>query len=122
MQGGLSNRAAVQRTQNYYDRIKASKCAVKVNIIDQQTANWSRDQAQSLMTNWLSTCTALDGVLAKNDEMAIGTIHAMKAAAIDMNAGIISGVDATQDALVSMQAGGLDIAVFQNAAPKARRT
>ena len=116
MQGELSNQAAVQRTQNYYDVIDAGKCAVKVNIIDQQTANWSRDQAQSLMTNWLSTGTPFDGLLANNDEMAIGAIQAMKAANIDMNSVIISGVDATQDALASMQAGELDITVFQNAA------
>jgi inositol transport system substrate-binding protein len=91
-------------------------CPVKVNIIDQQTANWSRDQAQNLMTNWLSTGTAFDGVLANNDEMALGAIQAMKAAGISMDDVIVSGVDATQDALASMQAGELDITVFQNAA------
>lgn len=116
MQGELSNQAAVQRTQNYYDVMEAGKCAVKVNVIDQQTANWSRDQAQTLMTNWLSTGTAFDGVLANNDEMALGAIQAMKAANIDMASVIVSGVDATQDALASMQAGELDITVFQNAA------
>jgi inositol transport system substrate-binding protein len=116
LQGELSNQAAVQRTQNYYDVIEAGQCAVTVNVIDQQTANWSRDQAQNLMTNWLSTGTALDGVLANNDEMAIGAIQAMKAAGIDMGSVIVSGVDATQDALAAMQAGDLDITVFQNAA------
>jgi inositol transport system substrate-binding protein len=116
MQGELSNQAAVQRTQNYTDVIDAGKCAVKVTVIDQQTANWSRDQAQSLMTNWLSSGTPFDGVLANNDEMALGAIQAMKAANIDMASVIISGVDATQDALASMQAGELDITVFQNAA------
>ena len=116
MQGELSNQAAVQRTQNYYDVMNEGLCAVKVNIIDQQTANWSRDQAQSLMTNWLSTGTAFDGVLANNDEMALGAIQAMKAAGISMDEVIVSGVDATQDALASMQAGELDITVFQNAA------
>ncbi len=116
MQGELSNQAAVQRTQNYYDVMDAGKCAVKVNIIDQQTANWSRDQATSLMTNWLSTGAPFDGVLANNDEMALGAIQAIKAAGIGMDAVIVSGVDATQDALASMQAGELDITVFQNAA------
>jgi inositol transport system substrate-binding protein len=116
LQGELSNQAAVQRTQNYYDVIEAGQCAVTVNVIDQQTANWSRDQAQNLMTNWLSTGTAFDGVLANNDEMAIGAIQAMKAAGIDMGSVIVSGVDATQDALAAMQAGDLDITVFQNAA------
>ena len=116
MQGELSNQAAVQRTQNYTDVVNEGLCAVKVNVIDQQTANWSRDQAQSLMTNWLSTGAAFDGVLANNDEMALGAIQAMKAAGIDMGSVIVSGVDATQDALASMQAGELDISVFQNAA------
>jgi inositol transport system substrate-binding protein len=116
MQGELSNQAAVQRTQDIYDVIEAGKCKVKVNVIDQQTANWSRDEAQNLMTNWLSTGTAFDGVIANNDEMAIGAIQAMKAAGIDMATVQVGGVDATQDALAAMQAGDLDVTVFQNAA------
>ncbi len=116
MQGQLSNQAAVQRTADIYDVIDAGKCAVTVNVIDQQTANWSRDEAQNLMTNWLSTGTAFDGVIANNDEMAIGAIQAMKAAGIDMASVQVGGVDATQDALVAMQSGDLDVTVFQNAA------
>ena len=115
MMGELSNQAAVQRTQDIHDVVAAGKCAVTLNIIDQQTANWSRDQAQSLMTNWLSTNTAFDGVIANNDEMAIGAIQAMKAAGISMEEVIVGGVDATQDALAAMQAGDLDVTVFQNA-------
>ncbi len=116
MQGELSNQAAVQRTQDIYDVIEAGKCKVKVNVIDQQTANWSRDEAMNLMTNWLSTGAAFDGVIANNDEMAIGAIQAMKAAGIDMATVQVGGVDATQDALAAMQAGDLDVTVFQNAA------
>jgi len=115
MQGELSNQAAVQRTADIYDVIEAGKCAVTVNVIDQQTANWSRDQAQNLMTNWLSTGEPFDGVIANNDEMAIGAIQAMKASGIDMATVQVGGVDATQDALAAMQAGDLDVTVFQNA-------
>lgn len=116
MQGELSNQAAVQRTQDIYDVIEAGNCAVEVNVIDQQTANWSRDQAQSLMTNWLSAGEPFDGVIANNDEMAIGAIQAMKAAGIDMATVVVGGIDATQDALAAMQAGDQDVTVFQNAA------
>ncbi|WP_374376989.1 substrate-binding domain-containing protein, partial [Tabrizicola sp.] len=116
MQGELSNQAAVQRTQDIHDVMGDGRCKVKINIIDEQTANWSRDQAQTLMTNWLSTGTAFDGVIANNDEMAIGAIQAMKAAGIDMATVQVGGVDATQDALAAMQAGELDVTVFQNAA------
>ncbi len=116
MQGELSNQAAVQRTKDIYDVIDAGKCKVKVNVIDQQTANWSRDEATNLMTNWLSTGAAFDGVIANNDEMALGAIQAIKAAGIDMATVQIGGVDATQDALAAMQAGELDVTVFQDAA------
>ncbi len=116
MEGELSNQAAVQRTKDVHDVIGGADCGVKVNIIDEQTANWSPPQAQTLMTNWLSTGKAFDAVIANNDEMAIGAIQAMKAANIDMKSVIVGGVDATQDALAAMQAGDQDVTVFQNAA------
>ena len=116
MMGELSNQAAVQRTADIHDVMAAGKCTVELTIIDEQTANWNRDQAQSLMTNWLSTGAAFDGVIANNDEMAIGAIQAMKAAGIDMTTVVVGGVDATQDALAAMQAGDLDVTVFQDAA------
>ena len=116
MMGELSNQAAVQRTADIHDVMAAGKCAVELTIIDEQTANWSRDQAQTLMTNWLSSGTAFDGVIANNDEMAIGAIQAMKAANIDLKTVVVGGVDATQDALAALQAGDLDVTVFQDAA------
>ena len=116
MQGELSNQAAVQRTADIHDVIGGPDCGVKINIIDEQTANWSRDEAQNLMTNWLSIGTAFDAVIANNDEMAIGAIQALKAGGVDMKTMIVAGVDATQDALAAMAAGDLDVTVFQDAA------
>ena len=116
MMGQLSNQAAVQRTQDIHDVIDGGKCAVKINILDKQTAEWQRDMAQDLMTNWLSTGQPFDAVIANNDEMAIGAIQAMKASGIAMDAVVVGGVDATQDALLSMAMGDLDVTVFQNAA------
>ena len=116
MQGELSNQAAVQRTQDIHDVIASGNCGVTLNIIDQQTANWSRDQAQNLMTNWLSTASPFDAVIANNDEMAIGAIQAMNASGIAKEDVIVGGIDATADALKAMEAGELDVTVFQDAA------
>ncbi len=115
MMGELSNQAAVQRTADIHDVMDQGKCEVTLEIIDEQTANWSRDEAQNLMTNWLSAGEQFDGVIANNDEMAIGAIQAMKAAGIKMEDVVVGGVDATQDALAAMAAGDLDVTVFQNA-------
>lgn len=114
MNGQLSNQAAVQRSKDVHDVIGMDMCSF-MTLIDEQTANWSRDEAQSLMTNWLSAGEEFDFVLANNDEMAIGAIQAMKAAGLDMAVIQVGGVDASQDALVAMQAGDLDVTVFQDA-------
>ena len=114
MNGQLSNQAAVQRSKDVHDVIGMDMCNF-MTLIDEQTANWSRDEAQDLMTNWLSAGEDFDFVIANNDEMAIGAIQAMKAAGIDMADVEVGGVDATQDALVAMQAGELDVTVFQDA-------
>jgi len=116
MEGELSNQAAVQRTKDIHEVMAGPDCGVKLNIIAEQTANWSRDEAQNLMTNWISAGKPFDAVIANNDEMAIGILQAMKAAKMDMKTAIVGGVDATQDALASMAAGDLKATVFQNAA------
>lgn len=116
MMGELSNQAAVQRTQDVDDVIANDQCAVELNVIDRQTANWSRDEAQDLMTNWLSTGEPFDALISNNDEMAIGAIQAMKASGIAMEDVVVGGIDATQDALLAMAAGELDVSVFQDAA------
>ena len=115
LQGELSNQAAVQRTQDVHDVIATEDCSF-MTIVEEQTGNWSRQQGADLMSNWLSAGVEFDAVVANNDEMAIGAIQAMKAAGMDMADVIVGGVDATQDALAAMQAGDLDVTVFQNAA------
>ncbi len=114
LNGQLSNQAAVQRSKDVHDVIGMDMCNF-MTLIDEQTANWRRDEAQSLMTNWLSAGEPFDFVIANNDEMAIGAIQAIKAAGISMDDVEIGGVDASQDALVAMQAGELDVTVFQDA-------
>lgn len=115
MMGELSNQAARMRTQDIKDVIATPECSF-MKIAEEQTANWQRQQAADLMTNWLSAGVKFDAVIANNDEMAIGAIQSMKAAGIDMKTMIVGGVDATQDALAAMAAGDLDVTVFQNAA------
>jgi len=115
LMGQLSNQAAVQRTKDVDDVIGMDMCNF-INIIDRQTAEWSRDRAADLVTNWISSGEDFDVIFANNDEMAIGAINAMTAAGIDMGDVVVVGVDATQDALVAIANGDLDATVFQDAA------
>ncbi len=115
MMGELSNQAARQRTADVHDVLELEMCNF-IEIVEEQTANWQRTEAADLMTNWLSAGLEFDAVFSNNDEMAIGAIQALKSADISMDEMIVGGVDATQDALAAMQAGDLDVTVFQNAA------
>jgi inositol transport system substrate-binding protein len=113
--GELSNQAARQRTKDVHDVISKEPCT-GIKIVQEQTANWDRTQGSDLVTNWLSAGIDFDAVISNNDEMAIGAVQALKASGKDLNKIIVGGVDATQDALASMQAGDLKVTVFQDAA------
>ncbi len=115
MMGELSNQAARMRTKDIHDVLATDQCK-GIEIVEEQTANWSRTQGSDLLTNWLSAGVEFDAVIANNDEMAIGAIQALKAAGRSMDSVVIGGIDATQDALAAMAAGDLDVTVFQNAA------
>lgn len=115
LMGRLSNQAAVQRSKDFHDVIGMDMCNF-ITLIDEQTANWSRDEAQDMMSNWISSGEPFDAVFGNNDEMAIGAIQAMKASGISMEDVVVGGVDATPDALVAMQAGDMDVTVFQDLA------
>ena len=112
--GSLSHQAALQRTKDVEDVVGTDMCNF-IKIHDKQSSEWSRDGAQTLMTNWLSTGAVPDVVFANNDESALGAILALKAANIAMEDVVVVGVDATADGLQFMQAGDLDVTVFQNA-------
>jgi ABC-type sugar transport system substrate-binding protein len=119
MMGELSNQAARERTRAVHNVIATPECSF-MRVVEEQTANWQRTQGQDLMSNWISAGTRFDAVVSNNDEMAIGAIQALKAAGYDMGMMIFSGVDGTQDALAAMQAGDLDVTVFQDAAAQGK--
>ncbi|MGP9792135.1 substrate-binding domain-containing protein [Roseinatronobacter sp. NSM] len=106
--GQRGRTAAVERV------LQSEECS-GINVLDSQTGNWMRTAALDLMTNWLSSGMQPDAVFANNDEMALGAIQALKAAGISMGDVVVGGVDATQDAMAALQAGDLDVTVYQSA-------
>jgi len=114
MQGELTNEAALDRSKGCVD-VVAKYPGMKV--VETDTANWDRAQGQALMENWLQSGTEFTIVCANNDEMALGAILALKAAGktLGVDGVLVGGVDATADALASLEAGELATTVFQDA-------
>ncbi|QCJ00654.1 substrate-binding domain-containing protein [Agrobacterium larrymoorei] len=106
--------AARTRTMDI-DSVLSTDACKGIAILERQSANWSRDQADDLMQEWLTAGVKFDAVIANNDEMALGAIRAMKRNNMQMDKVVVSGIDATSDALDAMAAGDLDVSVLQNA-------
>ncbi|ULJ75580.1 substrate-binding domain-containing protein [Rhizobium gallicum] len=113
LMGPLENHAALVRTKDVEAVFSQPDC--RIDIVEKQTANWNRTQAQDLVSSWLTAGLKFDAVVANNDEMAIGAAQALKAAGVAMNDVVITGIDATPDGLAAMKAGDIDATVFQNA-------
>jgi inositol transport system substrate-binding protein len=112
LMGELSNEAAIARTDGIKQVIKEKFPDIKVTR--EQTANWRRAEAKTVMENWLAAGQEIDGVAANNDEMAIGALQAIKAAG-KLGKICVGGVDGTHDALELMDKGELNNTVFQDA-------
>ncbi|MBB2959058.1 sugar ABC transporter substrate-binding protein [Pseudoclavibacter helvolus] len=86
-----------------------------VTIAFEQTGNWVTAEALELTENWLSTGTALKGIVAQNDGMAVGAAQAVT------NAGKtgeipVFGIDATADGVAAINDGSLAGTVSQDTA------
>ena len=111
LNGNLAQEAAQMRTAGV-KQVAAN--FPDIAITKEQTGNWSREEGLSIMENWLSTGDQIDAVASNNDEMAIGALAAIDAAG-KLGEIIVGGVDASADALAEMDAGRLNVTVFQNA-------
>lgn len=117
IEGPIGQSAQIQRGEG---NEKALAECPDVQVIEQQTANWSRAEAQTLMENWLTSHPdGIDGVIGQNDEMALGAIEAIKAAGLDVNDFAIAGIDGVTDALNAVKAGEM-ASILQDGAAQAQ--
>lgn len=112
LMGILGNEGAVKRTEGVEETVKEKFPDMKV--LTKETGNWQRDQGLSLTENYLTTYgDKLTAIASNNDEMALGAIEALKTNG-KLGKVKVVGVDATPDALSSIEAGELDATIFQD--------
>jgi inositol transport system substrate-binding protein len=92
-----------------------------IHIIYQQTGNWNRDEGMSLMETWLQTGEEIDGVVAHNDEMALGALDAIKDAGKQDEIPVV-GIDGIDAALQSVKDGELGATILQDVDSVAKKT
>ena len=85
-----------------------------IEILDEQIANWFKDEGMRLMEDWLQRYPQIDAVISMNDAMALGAIEAAKAVGRDKQI-TYYGVDGLADAVLSIADGDLTATCVQNA-------
>ena len=85
-----------------------------VKILDQQYANWNKDEAMRHMEDWIQAHPQIDAVVSMNDNMAAGAIEAVKAAGGKLHP-LVYGVDGTAEACLLIKDGLMTSTTLQNA-------
>jgi putative xylitol transport system substrate-binding protein len=117
IEGPIGQSAQIQRLEGNQQAL--AECP-SIQVLEQQTANWSRAEAQTLMENWLTTHgDAIKGVIGQNDEMALGAIEAIKGAGLNVEDFAIAGIDGITDALNAVKAGEMQ-SILQDANAQAQ--
>lgn len=117
IEGPIGQSAQISRLEGNQ---KALAECPDVKVLEQQTANWSRAEAQTLMENWLTSHSGqINGVIGQNDEMALGAIEAIKAAGLKTDDFAIAGIDGITDALSAVKEGTMT-SILQDARAQAQ--
>jgi ribose transport system substrate-binding protein len=67
---------AQQRKTGFDDAVSEGK----LQLLDSKTAHWETEEANTLMTNFLTQYHDIQGVMAANDSMALGVVKALDSA------------------------------------------
>ncbi|AKT53272.1 sugar ABC transporter substrate-binding protein [Selenomonas sp. oral taxon 478] len=112
LQGDETQSSAVGRWEGF----KAA-CLDKrsdVQLLSFVDAGWSKAEALKTMMLWMNMFPEINGVVAGNDEMALGAIAALKGAN-RLSGCLVSAVDATPAGLAAVEVGEMAQTVKQDA-------
>jgi inositol transport system substrate-binding protein len=116
LMGSMGTAPQIGRTQGTKDVIAKNP---GMKVVREQTANFARPDAVTVVENWLASGVQIDAIIANNDEMAIGAVLVLEEKKMKDKV-LVTGVDATSDALKFIADKRLDMTVFQNGGAQGR--
>ena len=112
LQGDGTQGSAVGRWEGFKEACLDKRPDVQLlSLVD---AGWSKAEALKTMMLWMNMFPEINGVVAGNDEMALGAVAALKGAN-RLKGGLVSGVDATPAGLAAVETGEMAQTVKQDA-------
>ena len=109
MEGTTGASAQVDRTAG---NLKALAEYPNMELVGQQSGNFTRAEGQAVMESWLKSIEKIDILFAQNDDMALGAIDAIKAAGLVPGKDIIIvGCDSVKAAFEAIVAGEMNATI-----------
>ena len=107
LQGAPGASAAIDRHAGFDEILKGQST---VSVLASETANFTRDDAITVMESLLAAHADVKAVVAANDEMAFGASEALADAGLSV---IIVGFDALPEALIAINEGRMTATIEQ---------
>ena len=112
LQGTPGTDHAVKRRQAILDTV--INVRKDITLLADQTANYDRAEGMMVMEDWIQAFPKIDGVIAANDQMALGALEAIKGARL--SGVMIAGIDGTIEADQCVKEGTFTMSVLQDQA------
>lgn len=109
LQGTPGMDHSVKRRQAVLDELGKRS---DIEVVADQTANFDRAEGMMVMEDMIQAFPRIDGVIAANDQMALGALEALKGAGIP--GVMIGGIDGTDEAKQNVKNGTFTITVLQD--------
>lgn len=84
-----------------------------VTILDEQIANWNKDEAMIYMEDWVQAYPQIDAIISMNDNMCTGALEVVTTANLFPDI-LAYGVDGTAEACLLIQEGTMTYTTLQN--------
>lgn len=105
----------IDRRKGIQDALLDKRSDVK--LLAEKTANYDRTEGLKVMQDWIQAFPKIDGVIAANDQMALGALEALTGAGI--KGVLIAGIDGTTEAKQNVKNDTFAITVLQDAEAQA---
>lgn len=112
--GPAGKQNSIDRNQAFHDILGEKR--PDVTFLDEQIANWLKDEAMKKMDDWQQAYDKIDGVLACSDSMATGAIESLLTAGFDdWDNMYIYGINGLNDACDYIKKGYMRASALQDA-------
>lgn len=104
----IGHSAQIGRSQGYANGLEKYP---NIEVVAEDTAGWSSDEALALVNNWLAAGKEFDYIICQSDAKMMGVIKAIEENGMEGKI-LTSGIDGTVDALDAVKAGKADMTLY----------